>query len=140
MRIYRLLIFLAFVAIGLHGSKGAQPQDPKQIYAQINKQPSTIHWCLPQAGDDPAGILGSQCEVYSECLGALGLQDDVDRPPFTGLSDVQVNWVRRCHQVLDNAAHANPQIKGATATQDWLEHHVYPGTEAKPSAAPPAPR
>jgi hypothetical protein len=139
MRIYCLLFFLAFSFLGLSGPKAAQPQDPKQIYAQI-KQASTIHWCLPQAGDDPSGTIGNQCEVYSECLGALGLQDDVDRPPFTGLSDVQVNWVRRCHQVLHNAAHANPQIKGATATQDWLEHHVYPGTEAKPSAAPPPPR
>jgi hypothetical protein len=140
MRPYRRLIFLAFVSVALHGLHAAQPQNPQQIYAQIKSQPSTIHWCLSQAGDDPAHIIGNQCELYSECLGALGLQDDVDRPPFTGLSDVQVNWVRRCHQVLDNAAHANPQIKGATATQDWLEHHVYPGTEAKPSAAPPAPR
>jgi hypothetical protein len=139
VRTYRLLIILAFVSIGLSGPKADQPQDPKQIYAQI-KQPSTIHWCVRAAGDDPSGIIGNQCEVYSECLGALGLHDDVDRPPFTGLSDVQVNWVRRCHQVLDDAVRAHPQIKGAAATQDWLEHHVYPGTEAKPSAAPAAPR
>ena len=139
MRPYCLLIFLAFVSIGLHRLSAAQPQDPKQIYAQV-KQPSTIHWCLPQAGDDPSGTIGNQCARYSECLGALGLQDDVDRPPFTGLSDTQVGWVRRCHQGLFDAARANPQIKGAAATQDWLEHRVYPGTEAKPTAAPPPPR
>jgi hypothetical protein len=139
MRPYCLLIFLAFVSIGLHRLSAAQPQDPKQIYAQV-KQPSTIHWCLPAAGDDPSGTIGNQCARYSECLGALGLQDDVDRPPFSGLSDTQVGWVRRCHQGLYDAARSNPQIKGAAATQDWLEHHVYPGTEAKPSAAPPAPR
>ncbi|MGA1981970.1 MAG: hypothetical protein ABSG84_05825 [Acidobacteriaceae bacterium] len=139
MRIYRLLLFFAFVSIGLHRLGAAQTQDPKQIYAQI-KQPSTIHWCLPVAGDDPSGTIGNQCARYSECLGALGLQDDVDRPPFSGLSDTQVGWVRRCHQGLYDAAHSNPQIKGAAATQDWLLHHVYPGTEAKPTAAPPPPR
>ena len=139
MRPCRPLLILAFATAGLYNLKAAQPQDPKQIYAQI-KPPSTIHWCVREAGDDPSGTIGNQCELYSECLGALGLQDDVDRPPFTGLSGVQVGWVRRCHQVLDDAVHAHPQIKGATATQDWLKRHVYPGTEAKPSATPPAPR
>jgi hypothetical protein len=140
MRPYRLILVLNAVAIfvastAVAQARPAQPQDPRQIYAQI-KQPSPIHWCLPEAGNDPAGTIGNQCAVYSECLGALDLHDDVDRPPFTGLSDMQVNWVRRCHQVLWNVVRANPQIKGAAATQDWLEHHVYPGTEAKPSAAP----
>src|ERR1039458_6726144 len=165
MRPYRLLIFLAFASIGFLGPNAAQPQDPKQIYAQIKKQPSTIHWCLPEAGDDPSGTIGNRCELYSECLGALGLQDDVDRPPFSGLSDTQVGWVRKCHQGLYDAARSNPQIKGASATQEWLrnkgyhctqakqrpppptppnhewlEHTVYPGTEAKPSPPPPPPR
>ena len=140
MRPYRLLIFLAFASIGFLGPNAAQPQDPKQIYAQIKKQPSTIHWCLPGAGDDPSGTIGNRCELYSECLGALGLQDDVDRPPFSGLSDTQVGWVRKCHQGLYDAARSNPQIKGASATQEWLEHNAYPGTEANPSAPPPPPR
>lgn len=135
MRPYRLLIFLAFAFTSFPSPKAAQPQDPKQIYAQIKKQPSTIHWCLPEAGDDPSGVISSQCESYSECLGALGLHEDVDRPPFSGLSDVQVAWVKRCHQGLYNAARSNPQIKGASATQDWLAHSVYPGTEAKPLPA-----
>lgn len=143
MRAYRSLIVLAVASIALLGETMARPQDPKQIYAQIKKQPSTIHWCLAEAGDDPAGIIGNQCGLYSECLGAFGLQKDVDRPPFTGLSGAQVNWVRRCHEVLYNAARSNPQIKGAAATENWLEHHVYPGTEVKPTAAadasPPPP-
>ena len=136
MRPFRLLPILAVAILALGVMKEARTQNAKQVYAQIGQR-SPIHWCLAQAGDDPAGIIGKQCAVYSECLGALNLQDDVDRPPFTGLSEVQVNWVRRCHQELDSAARANPQIKGAGATEDWLEHHVYPGTEAKAGASPP---
>jgi hypothetical protein len=134
-----MILVLAILSTAVAQTRTAQPQDPKEIYAQIRAQPSAIHWCLAAAGNDPGGTIGNQCAVYSECLGALDLHDDVDRAPFTGLSDVQVNWVRRCHQVLWNAAHASPQIKGAAATQDWLEHHVYPGTEAKASAASTAP-
>ena len=138
MRPYCLLAFFAVAFLGLCTPKAARSQDPKQIYAQI-KQPSTIRWCLPQAGDDPSGTIGSQCARYNECLGAVGLQDDVDRPPFSDLSDVQVGWVRRCHEVLADAARTHPQVKGAAATLDWLEHHVYPATEAKPSTASSAP-
>jgi len=130
-----LLMVVIAASADSHAAPTQPAQTPQQIYAQI-RQPSSIHWCLAQAGNDPAGVIGSACAVYSECLGALNLQDDVDRAPFTGLSDVQVNWVRRCHQVLDTAARENAQVKGAAATEDWLEHHVYPGTEAKPNSTP----
>lgn len=137
MRLHFLLPFavIALVSARLYAAppQSAQQPTPQQIYAQI-RQASPIHWCLTQAGNDPGNVIGSACAVYSECLGALNLQDDVDRPPFAGLSEVQVNWVRRCHQVLDSAARSNAQIKGAAATEDWLEHKVYPGTEAKAEA------
>jgi hypothetical protein len=116
----------------------AQTRYPARIYAQLKSQPPP-HWCQPQTGDDPAHIISNSCAAYSECLGAVGLQDDVDRPPFSGLSDTQVSWVRKCHQNLYNAARTNPQIKGSTATQEWLQHSVYPGTAARPSAVPPPP-
>jgi len=134
MRPYRLLILLALTCISVAGSKAAQQAKP---------QPSTLHWCSPQIGDDAAHIIGNSCAKYSECLGAVGLEDDVDRPPFTGLSDVQVAWVKKCHQNLYNAARANSQIKGSAATQDWLERSVYPGTAARPlpaSGSLPPPR
>jgi hypothetical protein len=138
MRPYRRLLFLALASIGLCGA--ACPQNANQIYAQIKPQPSLAHWCQPQTGDDPAHIISNSCATYSECLGALGLQDDADRPPFSGLSDVQVSWVRKCHQNLFNAARTNPQIKGSGATQDWLEHSVYPGTAVKSPPVPTLPR
>jgi hypothetical protein len=141
MRPYRLFLSLALVFISFSGLTSAQPQDPKQTYAQIKSQPSTIHWCVPEAGDDPAQIISDGCAVYGECLGAVGLKDDVDRPPYSGLSDVQISWIKKCHQALYNAARSNPQIKGSRATQDWLEHSVYPGTGARsfpvPSSLPP---
>jgi hypothetical protein len=143
MRPYRLFLYLALVCISFSGLSPAQRQDPKQTYEQIKSQPSTIHWCLAEAGDDPGQIISDSCAKYSECLGAVGLKDDVDRPPFSGLSDVQVSWVKRCHQVLYNAARPNPQIKGSRATQDWLEHSVYPRTEARSFPVPssmPSPR
>jgi hypothetical protein len=140
MLLHRPLFFLTLAFIGLAVPGGAHPQHPNQIYAQIKPQPSPPHWCQPQIADDPAHTTSNSCAAYSECLGAIGLHDDVDRPPFSGLSDTQVAWVRKCHQNLYNAAHSNPQITGSNATQDWLEHNVYPGTAAKPSSPPAASR
>jgi hypothetical protein len=140
MRPYRLFLQLALGCVGFSGVRSAQPQAPKQTYAQIKSQPSAVHWCVAEAGDDPAHIISKSCEVYSECLGAVDLNESIDRPPFSGLPDDQIKWVRKCHQDLYNAAHSNPQVKGSRATQDWLEHGVYPGTEAKsfpiPSSLP----
>jgi hypothetical protein len=136
MRPYRRLLFLALASTSLCGPISAHPQYPRQIHAQIKPQPSPTHWCQPQTADDPAHIISNSCAMYSECLGALGLQDDVDRPPFSGLSDTQVAWVRKCHQNLYNAARSSPQIKDSSATQDWLEHSVYPATAARPAPTP----
>jgi hypothetical protein len=143
MRLHRLWIIAVLLSASLHDVCAAQHQNKAEVYAQINKQPSAMRWCTPQAGDDPAHIMGKSCEAYSECLGAVGLDESIDRPPFSGLTDDQIKWVGRCHQTLYNAARTNSQIKGSKATQDWIEHNVYPGTEAKPFPAPnssPSPR
>ena len=143
MRLRRPGIIAVLLSANLHGPCTAQHHDNAKVYAQIKKQPSTIRWCTPEAEDDPAHIIGNSCEAYSECLGAVGLDESIDNPPFAGLTDDQIQWVGRCHQTLYNAAHSNPQIKGSRVTQDWLEHNGYPGTEAKPVPVPnslPSPR
>lgn len=106
-------------------------QSAKDIYTSIRENPSTVHWCLPSAGNDTYGIIGRVCEVYSDCRETAGLTEMVDQKPFPPLSEEQRASLKRCHQALYNAARVNPQIKGAKATQIWLERDVSPGTEAK---------
>jgi hypothetical protein len=120
-------------------SHPANPQSPKETYSRITETPSGVHWCLPEAGDDPAGIIGQRCEVYSDCLETAGMTEAVDQKPFPFLSDEQRLNLKKCHQALYNAARVNPQIKGSKATQDWLEHGVLQGGEAKPLPAPGSP-
>ncbi|HEY4358767.1 MAG TPA: hypothetical protein VGN16_23670 [Acidobacteriaceae bacterium] len=109
----------------------ALAQSPREIYEAIAVTPSAVHWCLPAAGDDPAGIIESRCHVYSDCLTVAGLPANLDDSPSIILSNEQRDHARVCHQSLFNAARMNPQIKGAKATQQWLQHHVIRGTEAK---------
>jgi len=128
------VIFLA--ALGVAQGPDEQQQSAKSTYNAISDRPSKLRWCLPEAGDDPAGIIGGRCRVYSECLGSAGLDKAVDQLPYPTLSDDQIAAVKRCHQALYNGARVNPQIKGSKATQEWLVHGVYPGTEAKVLAVP----
>jgi hypothetical protein len=113
-----------------------QAQTSADVYNSIKTQPSTVRWCLPEAGEDGAGIIGGTCKVYRDCLATANLDESVDAKPFPDLSAGQVEDVRKCHQALYNAARVNPRIKGSGATQQWLEHLVYPGTQAKPFAIP----
>jgi hypothetical protein len=131
-------LFSAFLAIAAVSviNLVVKAQSSADIYNSIKDDPSKIRWCLPEAGDDPAGIIGRRCQVYSECLDSLGLNQSADRRPYPALSAEQVESVRKCHQALYNAARTNPQIKGSNATQDWLEHSVYSGTEAKSFPVP----
>jgi hypothetical protein len=134
----RHCLFSAFLAIAAFSFLNlvVKAQSSADIYKSIRDDPSKTRWCLPGAGDDPAGIIGRRCQVYSECLDSLGLNESVDRRPYPALSAEQVEGVRKCHQALYNAARTNPQIKGSKATQDWLEHSVYSGTEAKSFPVP----
>lgn len=111
----------------------AHAQTNADIYKNIKEQPSKIRWCLPQAGTDPAHIIEGRCRVYRDCLGDLGLGDAKDQ---NALGVGQVDGVRRCQQALFNAARMNPLLKGSYATQQWLQHDVYPGTEAKSFPVP----
>jgi hypothetical protein len=129
-------IVVIFAAIQLHCPYPAQAQIQPAIYMNIQESPSKLRWCLPEAGDDPDRIISGRCIVYSECLNDLGLKERVDRRPYPALSKIQVEGLRKCHQALDNAARTNPQIQGSKATQDWLEHDVIPGSEAKSSPVP----
>jgi hypothetical protein len=117
-------------------SLSARAQTSADIYNSIKVQPSTIRWCLAQAGDDPAHIIEGRCKVYRECLSNLSLDESADRNVPPSLTPEQVGGVRKCHQALFNAARTNPQVKGSAATQDWLQHSVYPGTEAKSFPVP----
>ena len=129
-----LLIFPAVIAASL--SHPLRAQSAKETYSRISETPSKFHWCLTEAGDDPAGIIGHACETYSDCRESAGLTEAADQKPFPPLSDEQRVNLKKCHQALYNGARVNPQIKGSKATQDWLEHGVSPGTEAKPFAVP----
>jgi hypothetical protein len=131
-----LIVPLVSLAASLFCPRIDQAQTSADIYNSIKTQPSTVRWCLPEAGEDGASIIGGRCKVYRECLASVNLDDSVDRKPFPVLSAVQVEDVRKCHQALYNAARVNPQVKGSGATQQWLEHLVYPGTQAKPFAIP----
>jgi hypothetical protein len=134
MKLYRLLLVLC--SVNLLYSAAGRTQSSSDVYAGIADTPSHIRWCLPQAGDDPAHIIGGRCKVYKDCLDDLNLDEKIDQPPYPNLSGAQVAEVRKCHQALYNAARSNPQLKGSAATQDWLEHKVLPGTEAKSFAVP----
>jgi hypothetical protein len=125
-----LVLLLAFVVIASCPCS-AKAQAVPDTYANIKGRPSTIRWCLPEAGDDPAHIISGRCKVYRECLSGAALDERVDRIPFAKLVTNEVEAVRKCHQALFNGARVNPQIKGSGATQKWLQHAVYPGTEAK---------
>ena len=132
--VYAARLLFAFIVISL--SPLVRAQSAKEIYSRISENPSKIHWCLPEAGDDPAGMIGDRCKVYSDCRESAGLTEAADQKPFPPLSDEQRLNLRKCHQALYNAARVNPQIKGSTATQDWLERGVLPGTEAKAFSVP----
>ena len=129
-------IVVIFAAIQLHCACPAQAQIQQASYVDIQETPSKVRWCLPDSGDDPDRIISGRCIVYSECLNDLGLKERVDRRPYPALSKRQVEGLRKCHQALYNAARINPQIQGSKATQDWLEHGVLPGSEAKSSSDP----
>ena len=131
-----LFHILMFIATMTCCSLSARAQTSADAYSGIKVQPSTIRWCLPQAGDDPAHIIEGRCNVYRECLSDLSLNESIDRNPAPSITPEQRGGVRRCHQGLFNAARANPQIKGSAATQQWLQHSVYPGTEAKSFPVP----
>lgn len=128
------LVVLAVLSVAQGPEMGGQ--SAKDTYNAISDRPSKIRWCLPGAGDDPAGIIGGRCRVYSECLDSAGLDGAVDQQPYPTLSENQIAEVKKCHQALYNGARVNPQIKGSKATQEWLVHGVYPGTEAKVLVVP----
>lgn len=137
MRVATLFcVCIVCVAIDLVSLQASAQQSGKDIYAAISETPSRTHWCLPAAGDDPVGIIGSRCQVYSDCLDSADLTRVVEQQPFPSLSEAQRTSLKKCHQALYNAARVNPQIKGSKATQDWLEHDVLRGTEAKSFAVP----
>jgi hypothetical protein len=131
--LFRILMSIATMACC---SLSAGAQTSAEVCNGIKVQPSTIRWCLPQAGDDPAHIIEGRCKVYRECLSDLNLDESIDQNPARSITPEQVGGVRRCHQALFNAARTNPQIKGSAATQQWLQHSVYPGTEAKSFPVP----
>jgi len=131
----QLISFFTFLAAVVFLLASARAQTSADVYNGIKVRRSTIRWCLPQAGDDPAHIIGGSCKVYRDCLSGLSLDETVDRKPVP-LASEQVDSVRKCHQALFNAARANPQVKGSAATQDWLQHSVCAGTEARSFAVP----
>jgi hypothetical protein len=135
-KVLALIVALVALAAGLFCPRLVEAQASADVYNSIKAKPSTIRWCLPEAGEDGAGIIGGRCKVYRDCLANTNLNETVDRQPFPTLSIGQVEDVRKCHQALYNAARVNPQIKGSAATQQWLEHAVYPGTQAKSFAIP----
>jgi hypothetical protein len=132
----KLVVLLFMLGFGFVGVLSAQ--SPEDVYNAISEVPGRIHWCLPGAGDDPAGIIESRCRIYSNCLASARLTVAVDEAPFPTLSDDLRESVRRCHQALFNAAATNPQLKGSKATQEWLQHRVIRGTEAKSFPVPAA--
>ena len=111
-------------------------QTARQTYDAISEKSSKVHWCLQAAGSDSAGIIESRCQIYSECLASAKLTAGVDELPFPAISEDLRQSLRKCHQALFNAAIMNPQLKGSKATQDWLQHHVMKGTEAKSFPVP----
>jgi hypothetical protein len=130
LRIFMLIATMACFSLT------ARAQTSAEVYNRIKAQPSTVRWCLPQAGDDIAHIIEGSCKVYGECLSDLGLDESIDRNPVHSITPEQVGGARKCHQALFNAARTNPQVKGSAATQQWLQHSVYPGTEAKSFPVP----
>lgn len=106
--LFHLFMLIAAIAFC---SLSARAQTSADVYNGIKMQPSTIRWCLPQAGDDPAHIIGDRCKVYRDCLSDLSLDESIDRNPMPSLTPEQVGSVRKCHQALFNAARMNPQAK-----------------------------
>jgi hypothetical protein len=137
----RTVSLLAVVQLGFASAWFLLPravaQSSIKVDSNIKGAQSTVRWCLPDAGNDPAGIIGGRCEVYRECLANAELDESADRKPFPKLFAGQVEALRKCHQALYNAARVNPQIKGSEATQQWLVNLVYPGTQAKPFSTTP---
>lgn len=88
MRNLKHLLFLfAFSAAVTFCSLSAKAQASADAYASIKARPSTIRWCLPEAGDDPAHIISGVCGVYRECLSGATLDKSVDRTPFRLAND-----------------------------------------------------
>jgi hypothetical protein len=135
MKLSNSFLLVSFMVTMAFNSMSAVAQ-PRASYSVIETEPSAIHWCLPEAGDDPSHIIEGRCKVYRECLSSLSLDERVDRLTTASMTPDQVIGVRKCHQALFNAARLNPQVKGSAATQQWLTHSVYPGTEAKSFAIP----
>ena len=143
MQLRRLVVSTVTIALTFPCFAKNQTQTSTEIYNAIKDAPSKIRWCLPEAGDDPAHIISDRCEVYKKCLDKASMDEKVDQQLDLDLSSIQITNVKACHQTLYNAARVNPQIKGSKATQDWLEHHVHPGTAAKSFPVPqeyPRPR
>ena len=136
MRLSDSLLLVFFVATMAFHSMSSVAQPRTAGYGGIETGPSAVHWCLPETGHDSSHIIESRCKVYRECLSNLSLDESVDRLTTASMTSDQVIGVRKCHQALFNAARMNPQIKGSAATQQWLTHSVYPGTEAKSFAIP----
>jgi hypothetical protein len=135
-KLYNPIGIFMFMSTIVLCSSFVRAQASADIYKSIKVRPSAIRWCLPQAGDDPAHIIAGTCKVYRDCLSDLSLNESVDLNPSSSVATEKVDSVRKCHQALFNAARANPQIKGSAATQQWLQHAVYPGTEAKSFPVP----
>jgi hypothetical protein len=131
-----VLILVSLSPVCLVGLPSGHAQTAADVYSRIEEQSSKIHWCVPEAGNDPSNIIASRCKVYSACLADSGLDGKVDTPPFPDLSPAQREKVKVCHQGLYNAARMNPQIRGSGATQVWLQNGVIQGTEAKPFSIP----
>lgn len=116
--------------------RSIQAQSSKDIYAHIKALPSPARWCTAEAGDDPAGIISSRCNIFNNCLKTINLDEKVDHPPLPALSSEQIAGIKSCNQALYNAARTNPRIKGSKATQDWLTQEVQPSIAAKPFSVP----
>src|ERR1700732_2084211 len=65
-------------------------QTGNDLYKLIKDQPSKTHWCLPEAGDDPANIIGGRCKIYEKCLHDLNLDEKVDQQPYPDLPAQQI--------------------------------------------------
>ena len=74
--LFHLFMLIAAIAFC---SVVARAQTSADVHNGIKVQPSTIRWCLPQAGDDPAHIIGGRYKVYRDCLSDLSLDESIDR-------------------------------------------------------------
>jgi len=136
MRSCKIVTFILCFSLNFFWTGSSQGQSESDRYQQIKDLPSNIRWCLRAAGNDPANIIKNRCTIYKECLKNADLDEKVDLQPYPNLSTEQIAKVKSCHQALYNAARTNPQIKGSSATQTWLQKSVLPGTEAKSFPVP----